>query len=80
MYTALQGSPAKPSVGQNYKAGVTVPGQRAFGALRPHSWDCNPHQAARSPALITTEGPAGTGLLKRGEKPEREIGGWFIKF
>lgn len=74
MYTALLGSPTKPSGRHNYKAGIIVPWQRALGVPRTHSWDCGPSEAALSPALVTIiEGRAETGLLTWGERTEERL-------
>lgn len=66
MYSALWGSPARPSTRQNCKAGVIIPGQRAFWCLQIPQLALWPHKPAPNPALITSEATVGTGL-KQGE-------------
>lgn len=47
--SALWGSTAEPCVRQNCKAGVIIPGQRASGGLRPHSWNYGLHPGCTEP-------------------------------
>ena len=66
VYSALWGSPARPSVRQNCKAGVIIPRQRAFWCPQIPQLALWPHKAVPNPALITSEATVGTGL-KQGE-------------
>lgn len=77
LFTALQPSPAKPSVETESQSRSACSGAEGLGCPQASQLGSRSHKAAQSPAPVTIEGAVGAGLLTWGEKSKR---GWRLVY